>query len=264
MFDFSGKRVLVTGAGEGIGVAMCEGFARAGAIVGLNDIDADLAERTAGEINQATGANRVHALACDVSDVDAVYAMVAQFVSNAGGLDVVVANAGITRYLPFLETGVEDFNHISGINLRGTFFTAQAGAKQMIQQGQGGRIILTSSVVGIQTHPNFSVYSMTKAGIRMMAKSLALELGHYGITVNAVSPGATLTPRVLQDDPAYETNWGGVSITGRASTVDDIASATLFLASDVSGQITGQTLVVDGGWTIQSPIPDDARNIPEQ
>jgi 3-oxoacyl-[acyl-carrier protein] reductase len=141
------------------------------------------------------------------------------------------------------------------VNLRGSFFLAQAAALKMIAAGKPGRIILMSSVVGLRAFPNFSIYSMTKAAIQMLAKSLALELGPYGITVNAISPGATLTERTQREDPQYAENWASVTITQRAGTVDDIVNAVLFLASSQSSQITGHNLVVDGGWTLRSPLP---------
>ena len=127
----------------------------------------------------------------------------------------------------------------------------------MIEQKLAGRILLLSSVTGVQAHRNLSAYGVTKAGIRMMAKALALELGPYGITVNAIAAGATLTERTLRDDPGYEQNWNEVAPNGRTATVEDIAAALLFLASDEARHVTGQTLVVDGGWTIYSPLPRD-------
>lgn len=258
VFNFEGKKAIVTGAGEGIGLGICRALAHAGAIVGLNDIREELAYQVASEINQEVGGTRVHAFPCDVADVSEIFAMVAQFTEQIAVPDIIIANAGITRYIEFLETTPEMFERIVAVNQKGSYFLAQAGAKQMIAHNQGGRIILMSSVVGIQTHPNFSVYSMTKAAIQMMAKSLALELGQYGITVNAISPGATLTPRVVREDPNYADNWASVTATGRAGEVDDVVAATLFLASDSAGQINGHNLVVDGGWTMRSPLPDDA------
>jgi len=114
-----------------------------------------------------------------------------------------------------------------------------------------------SSVTGIQAHLNLGCYGITKAGIRMMAKTIALEVGRYGITVNAISPGATLTERTLHDDPDYESNWASVTPTGRVGYVEDVVAAALYLASPEARHVTGQTLVVDGGWTLQSPLPPE-------
>lgn len=141
--------------------------------------------------------------------------------------------------------------------MRGSYFLAQAAAKKMIANHMAGRILLMSSVVGLRAFLNFSVYSMTKAAIQMMAKSLALELGQYGITVNSISPGATLTERTQREDPHYAENWADVTISNRVGTVDDIVAATLFLASSEASQITGQNLLIDGGWSLRSPLPED-------
>ncbi len=127
----------------------------------------------------------------------------------------------------------------------------------MIQARIPGRIILMSSVTGLQAHLNLGCYGITKAGICMMARAIALEVGKYGITVNAISPGATLTERTLQDDPRYEENWASVTPTGRVGSVEDVVAAALYLASPAASHVTGQTLVVDGGWTLQSPLPPE-------
>ena len=124
----------------------------------------------------------------------------------------------------------------------------------MIKQNDPGRILLMSSVTGHQYHPDLAAYGMSKAAIRMLAKSLGVELAPQGITVNAISPGATATERTLEDE-SYEATWARLNPTGRPATVADIAHAALFLLSPQAGQITGQTLVVDGGWTAVSPPP---------
>jgi 3-oxoacyl-[acyl-carrier protein] reductase len=141
--------------------------------------------------------------------------------------------------------------------MRGSYFTAQAGALSMIEHKHAGRIILMSSVTGVQAHINLSAYGMTKAALRLMAKTLALELGSYQITVNAIGAGATITERTLADDPNYEKNWNSVAPNGRTGYVDDIANTVLFLASAEARHITGDTIMVDGGWTIYSPVPSN-------
>jgi glucose 1-dehydrogenase len=255
MSIFPGKAVLVTGAGTGIGYALCQAFARAGATVGLNDIDPKLCQKAAQQINDSLGAECVHPYVCDVADVEAGRAMFQRFIEQAGRLDIAIANAGITNYGSFLTDTPEAFDRLTSVNLRGSYFTAQTAAKLMIDAHIPGRIILMSSVTGIQAHLNLGGYGITKAGIRMMAKIIALEVAKYGITANAISPGATLTERTLHDDPEYERNWASVTPTGRVGYVEDIVVAALYLASPEARHITGQTLVVDGGWTLQSPLP---------
>jgi 3-oxoacyl-[acyl-carrier protein] reductase len=260
--DTSTDTVIVTGSGSGIGYAIAQRFAAAGSTVALNDYDAALAQTAAARINTALGRERVLPFGGDVADVEAMRALVAAVVERSGRLDVMVANAGLTNYGAFLDCTPEAFDRLLAVNLRGSYFSAQVAARAMIAAGNGGRILLMSSVTGVQAFPNLGAYGITKAGIQMMARSLALELGTHGITVNAIVPGATVTERTLADDPNYAANWASVVPTARANNVDDIAAAALFLASPAARQITGQSLVVDGGWTLQSPIPGDHPELP--
>jgi glucose 1-dehydrogenase len=253
--SWSEKAAVVTGAGSGIGYAIGLALADAGATVALNDIDADVAVRGAAAINARVGRTAVHAYGCDIADVAAVQRMVGEFGAQTGRLDVLIANAGITNYGDFLTYSPEAFDRLCAVNLRGSFFSAQAAARVMIEEGIPGRIVLMSSVTGRRAFLNLGAYGITKAGIRHMARSLALELGQYNITVNALSPGATLTERTAQDDPGFEANWAGVTPTGRAGYPQDVVSAALFLASPEARQITGQTIEVDGGWSLASPLP---------
>lgn len=263
MRKFEGKSVVVTGAGLGIGYALCRAFAQEGAVVALNDIDPNLAQEAADRINGESGSRQVHAYSCDVSDVEAVRGMFADFLARTGRLDIAVANAGITNYGEFLEFTPQAFDRLTGVNLRGSFFTAQTAAKIMIEKQTAGRILLMSSVTGVQAFLNLGAYGMTKAAIRMLAKTIGLELGKYGITVNAIAPGAILTERTLKDDPGFEENWASVTPNRRSGYVEDIVAAALFLSSPEARHVTGQTIVVDGGWTLQSPIPEGHPDKPE-
>jgi len=262
--QFEGKRVFVTGAGVGIGYAICAAFAEAGATVALNDMEAAAAHAAAQKINQTIGREAVEPLVFDVANIPLLRSHIQDFSQQHGGLDILIANAGITNYGKFLEYTPEAFTRIMQVNLQGSYFSAQAAAKIMIDNNLPGRIVLMSSITGIQAFLNLGAYGITKAGIRMMARSLALELGPYGITVNAISPGATLTERTLADDPQFEANWASVTPTQRPGYVEDIAATTLFIASDEARQITGQTIQVDGGWTIHSPLPEAHPEQPEE
>lgn len=257
MGKFDQYAVLVTGAGIGIGYEICRQFASEGARVALNDIDPALAQKSAAAINAQLSREVVMGYGCDVADVEAVRAMVADFAGKTGRLDVVVANAGLTNYGEFLDYTPQAFDRVMGVNLRGSYFTAQAGARVMVEQGTAGRILLMSSVTGGRAFLNLGAYGISKAGIRHMAKSLALELGQYGITVNAISPGAILTERTLADDPKFDSNWASVTPTNRVGYVEDIAHTALFLASPEARQINGQTIEVDGGWSLASPLPQE-------
>ena len=263
MPKFDGKSVVVTGAGSGIGFALCRAFAAAGATVALNDLDETLAQQAAHNINTELGAARVLPYVCDVADVNATRHMIETFATTTGRLDVAVANAGITNYGEFLTYTPEAFDRITGVNLRGSYFTAQTAANIMVANKTAGRILLFSSVTGERAFLNLGAYGMTKAGIRHIAKSIALEMGQYGITANAISPGAIVTERTVKDDPNFEANWAGVTPTGRVGYVEDIVATALFLASAEAGHVNGQTITVDGGWTLPSPLPAGHPEKPE-
>lgn len=252
---FANQTVIVTGAGEGIGYEIARQFCREGASVLLNDILPERAKAAAEAIAAETGSACVAAPG-DVADVDATRALVSQAAEAFGRLDVCVCNAGLTSWGDFFDYAVADFERVVGVNLRGSYFLAQAAARQFRAQGKGGRIVLTSSVTGHRAVPYLSAYGMTKAALEMLARNLVLELSPHGITINCVAPGAVITPRNLQDDPDYERRWGNLIPIGEAIQPADIANAALFLASAESGKITGQAIVVDGGWTSASPIPD--------
>lgn len=251
---FQGKAALVTGAGVGIGYEIARMLAAQGAAVMLNDLDPALAQQAATQIEQAGGSCR--AIGGDVLDVNAVRAMVEAAVAAFGRLDMVVANAGLTLYGDFFSYQPEDFDRVTGVNLRGSYFLAQAAARQMRAQDSGGAILLMSSVTGHQAIRYLSAYGMTKAALEMLARNLVVELSPYNIRINAVAPGAVLTPRNLADDPNYEANWSRVIPMGKAITPTDIADAALFLLSPRAASITGQTLIVDGGWSAVSATPE--------
>jgi NAD(P)-dependent dehydrogenase (short-subunit alcohol dehydrogenase family) len=246
------KVAFVTGAGEGIGAAVALGFAQAGYAVAVNDLDIEKAEVVADEIQ--AGGGQALALGGDISDVQRVRAMMRTAFETFGRLDVAVANAGVTLYGDFFDYTPEALDRVMGVNLRGTFFTAQAAARYM-RNADGGRIVLMSSVTGHQAVKYLAAYGMTKAALEMLAKNLVIELSPYNITINTVAPGATLTPRNLTDDVDYVASWSEVIPLGQVAQPEDIARAVLFLASDAARFITGQTIVVDGGWTATSPTP---------
>lgn len=255
MSRFRDRSVVVTGAGVGIGYEICRQFAREGAAVALNDLDEDLAHRAAAAINQEVERQAVYGYGCDVADLQQLQALFTDFAARTGRLDVAVANAGLTNFGEFLTYTPAAFDRLMAVNLRGSYFTAQYAARIMIERRIPGRILLMSSITGGQSFVNLGAYGVTKAGIRQMAKVLTTDLGRYGITVNALSPGLTITERTLRDDPNADANWAEVTPTGRTAYPEDIAAAALFLASPEARQISGQTIEVDGGWTTISPLP---------
>lgn len=251
MADFSGKVAIVTGAGEGIGYEIAHQLVEHGASVILNDIDHEKATASAQKIHP----EKCLGLGGDVSEITVVRGLVERAVERFGRLDIAVANAGITLWNNFWDYDPSDFDRVVNLNLRGSFFLAQASAKQMRSQGTGGRILFMSSVTGHQAIEYLSAYGMTKAALEMLAKQLTSELAPYGITTNCIAPGATLTPRNLKDDPDYEAHWQALIPTKTIAYPADIARSALFLLAPTSGHITGQTLIVDGGWTSISPTP---------
>ena len=251
--QFKGKTAVITGAGEGIGLEIARQLAAQGANVLLNDVDAGKAAVAAEQIVASGGV--CLGVGGDVGEVSVVRGLVAQAVAHFGQLDIAVANAGITLWNNFFDYDPDDFQTVLNVNLRGSFFLAQAAARQMRQQSTGGRILFMSSVTGYQAIQYLSAYASTKAALSMLARQLVVELGPYGITVNTIAPGATVTPRNLADDPDYEAVWGQLTPTRRPASPADIAQAALFLLSPQAAQINGQTLVVDGGWTATSPVP---------
>lgn len=254
MRAFTGKVAIVTGASREIGAAMAEALAEQGCAVlaahyGEPHRAAALIERIRAAGGQAL------AYETDLSRVAACDALVDRAVTAFGRVDILAANAGLTISAPFLETTEEQWNTLFDLNVKGSYFAAQAAARQMIRQGQGGRIVFSSSVTGITAIRGLGAYGVTKAALRHMAAVLAGELGAHGITVNALGIGAILNERNLRNDSEYEAHWGAVTPTGRVGMPADVAQALLFLASPGAAHVTGHTLVVDGGWTLTSPMP---------
>ena len=254
MSDLTGKVAIVTGASKGIGAELALALARAEAAVVANyHTDREGAQKVAEEIRAAGG--RATIAAGDVSSPQTCRDLVATAVSEYGRLDIACCHAGITSWGKFLDTTEEAFDAVVATNLKGAYFLAQAAARQMARQGEGGRIILTSSVTGLQAVQYLSAYAMTKGGIQMLARNLVLELSPHNITINAVAPGAIVNERNLADDPGYREKWSEVIPLGRAGQPSDVAAAVLFLASPQASFITGATIAVDGGWTCYSPTP---------
>jgi glucose 1-dehydrogenase len=251
--EFKNKVAIVTGAGQGIGFEICRKLVNAGANVLLNDIEERLANEAAAKISNE-GPGQCIAMPGDSSDINFIQQLVSFAVENFGKLDIVIANAGITLFGDFFTYPPESFFRVMQVNLGGTFFLVQAAANQMKKQDTGGSLLLTSSVTGHQAHKDLAAYSMSKAAIEMLAKNLVIEISKYNININTIAPGATLTERTI-NDPSYAETWSKLTPIGRPADVADIANTALFLVSEKAKQITGQSIVVDGGWSCISPSP---------
>lgn len=243
---------VVTGAGQGIGFEICCQLAKEGASVLLNDIEPALTDKATQMINDRYGT--CYGLSGDAGDPAFIQSMVDTAVARFGRLTIAVANAGITLFGDFLTYPPDDFYKVLHTNLGGSFFLAQAATLQMKKQASGGSILFMSSVTGHQAHKNLAAYGMTKAALEMLAKNLVIEVSAYGINVNALAPGATITERTAADQE-YEKVWSHITPMGRPALPSDIAYAALFLVSPRARHITGQSLVIDGGWTSVSPSP---------
>jgi NAD(P)-dependent dehydrogenase (short-subunit alcohol dehydrogenase family) len=248
-----GKVALITGAGQGIGLEIAKVLGEKGHHVILNDIEKSLTEEAVAEIlKDAKG--KILGISGDSGDPAFIQEMVGLAEKEFGKLDIAIANAGITLYGNFLEYSPNDFLEVMRVNAGGTFFLAQAAAGLMKKQKSGGSLLFTSSVTAHQAHKNLAAYGMSKAAIEMLAKNLVIELSEYFINVNTIAPGATLTSRTAADQE-YEKTWSKITPMGRPAYVKDIAQAAAFLVSDEARHITGQNLIIDGGWTTISPSP---------
>jgi 3-oxoacyl-[acyl-carrier protein] reductase len=252
-FDYAGKVAVVTGVNREIGAAIAQLFVAAGAqVYAAYHGEPERVEALLQECAGLTG--RLTVSDCDLRDSAAHEALIQRAVTTYGAVDMFVANAGVTVFGPFLAMSESDYDTVFDLNLKGTFFGAQAAARQMINQGRGGRIVLSSSVTGITAMAGASVYGTSKAALCHLAAILGVELGRSGITVNAIAIGATVNDRNLADNPEYARLWGTLSPMGRVGTPHDVAQTVSYLCSDAAQLVNGHTLTIDGGWTLTSPL----------
>ncbi len=246
-----GKKGFVTGAARGIGKCTATAFAEAGADVAIVDVDLDVAKETAEEIAKATG-RKVIALKCDCTDEKQVNDMVAQVVSQIGGLDFCHNNAGICINAPAEEMSYEQWSKVININLTGIFLTDIAAGKYMLEHG-GGSIINTASMSGhiVNVPQPQCAYNASKAGVIQLTKSLAIEWAKRGVRVNSISPGYIGTELVNSSDflvPLIE-KWNAMAPMGRLGRPEELQSICVYLAGDTSSFTTGSDFIIDGAFT---------------
>lgn len=246
MRGLSGKVVLVTGAGRGMGKAMAQRLADEGAKVAVTDIDEKSAVETAGELDGASG------FRLDITDAAEVATTVAEIATALGPIDALVNNAGWDKLSPFLDTDEDLWDRVIDINLRGPIRMTKAVLPAMVER-RSGRVVNISSDAGRVGSTGEAVYSACKAGIIGFSKTIAREMARYGITVNTICPGPTATPlldsMVGEHEKLIESLKRGIPL-GRLGEPDDVAGVVAFMVSDDAGFITGQTLSVSGGLTM--------------
>jgi glucose 1-dehydrogenase len=242
------KVAIVTGATSGIGKAIALALAAAGALVAVNYRSRpESAEEVVGQIRNA--GSRGLAVHADVTKADEVEAMVARTVEEFGRLDVMVNNAGMETKMPFLETPLDVWEEVLAVNLTGPWLGCQAAARQMVGQNGGGRIVNISSVHEDLPMPTNAPYCAAKGGVRMLTRTIAVELAPHGVTVNNIAPGAVETPmdaEIKGDLEQYRSLLSEIPL-GRMGKPEEVAALAVYLASDAAAYVTGSTFVVDGG-----------------
>ena len=244
MFDLTGRTALVTGATGGIGRAIAEALHAQGASVAISGTRREVLDELAGNL-----AERVHVLPCNLSETAEVEALVPSAEKAMGQVDILVANAGITRDNLFVQLRDEDWDDVIKVNLSATFRLARAATKLMMRR-RFGRIIAITSVVGVTGNPGQGNYSASKAGLIGMMKSLAAEYAKRNVTANCIAPGFVKTPMTdALNDKQRESILSRVP-AARLGTPEDIAAAAVFLSSNEAGYVTGQTIHVNGGMAM--------------
>ncbi len=245
-FKLDGKVAIVTGAAQGLGQAMAIGLAEAGADVALVDI-LDMSQTK--ETIEALGRKCV-AIEADLGQTASVQPIVDTAVQELGGVDILFNNAGIIRRAPLVEFTEKDWDDVMNINIRTLFFLSQAVGKVLIEQGRGGKIVNTASMLSYQGGILVPSYTASKSAVMGLTRLLANELAPHGVTVNAIAPGymATDNTKALREDPVRNEAILARIPAGRWGTPEDLKGVAVFLASAASDYLQGYTIAVDGGW----------------
>ncbi|MGC5323890.1 SDR family NAD(P)-dependent oxidoreductase [Brevibacillus sp. SYSU BS000544] len=247
-FDLTGKTAIVTGAGRGIGRTLAVGLCEAGAQVALVSRTRTQLDELVDEIHEMGG--KAIAIEADITQAGSHEDIVAQTIDQLGGLHILVNNAGMNIRTKALDVSEEDWNRVVDLDLKATFFMAQAAGKVMCEQ-QYGRIINITSVAGLVALRTGVAYGASKAGVIHMSKVLTLEWNKFGVTVNTIAPWYFRTPLTekLLDDPQFVQEILSRTPMGRIGDLEDLVGPTIFLASDAAAYISGQTIAVDGGMS---------------
>ncbi len=256
--DIKGKIAIVTGAADGIGSGIVTQLLESGATVILNDINEGSIKKYIQNLSE-TNASNCLPFAGNIGDLSIIKGLIEFAIQKFGKIDLLIANAGFTLFKNFFDISNLDFDKIININIKSTFFLVQNVSKLMREKNIFGKIVIMSSNVGTTPYPDLALYSMTKAALQMMVKSLVLDLAPLEIQINGIAPGATLTSRTQNEGDDYLKVWNTLIPRGKVATIEDISNTCLFLLSEHSNHITGQTIVVDGGWSSIGKYPIDLK-----
>ncbi|MDR1134269.1 MAG: 2-dehydro-3-deoxy-D-gluconate 5-dehydrogenase KduD [Synergistaceae bacterium] len=246
LFDLKEKVAIVTGARKGLGFGMAEGLAEAGAnVVGVGPIVMPELEKSVTSLGR-----KFLFIEADLTSQERITAIIEETVNQFGGVDILVNNAGIIRRADLLDFTEKDWDDVMNINLKTVFFLSQAAARQMKEQGRGGKIISIASMLSFQGGIRVPSYTSSKSGVMGLTKLMANEMAKFDIQVNAIAPGymSTDNTEALQKDQARSKEIVGRIPAARWGMPDDMKGAVIFLASKASDYVTGHTLAVDGGW----------------
>jgi len=251
MAQLSGRVALVTGGNGGIGLGLADGLARAGADVAIWGTNAGKTQEAAAQVAQH--GTRVHAEVCDVADEASVETAFAATVAALGRVDACFANAGTgTAPTPFTDQTLADWRRVLSVNLEGVFLTFRAAVRHMIERGEGGSLVATSSLTAVEAAPRSQAYAASKAGVVALVQSLAVELARHRIRANALMPGwihTDLTAPMATNEDASKRILSRVPAR-RWGAPEDLAGAAVYLASDAAAYHTGDVLVIDGGYRL--------------
>lgn len=250
LFSLEGKNALVIGGSRGIGKAMAIALASAGANVAISSRKQESLNLSVKEISNST-ISKIIGIATDITNVDSVNHLIDNVVNEFGNIDILVNSAGVNVRKPALDFSEEDWDTVQDVQLKYVFFTCQAVARHMVENGIKGKIINLGSLSSLLGFPNFISYCAAKGGIMQMTRALAIELAQYEICVNAIAPGYTKTEMTMPvfNDPVRIKEILTRIPMQRTAVPEDYMGVALFLASHASDYMTGQLLVVDGGWT---------------
>ena len=248
LFDLTGRTALVTGSSRGIGLAIAQGLAEAGADIVVNSRQSDAVEQARERLNGL--GLRTHGAAFDVADEAAVEAAFEQFDRDGIAIDILVNNAGIQHRAPMLDLALADWQRVIDTNLTAAFLVGRAAARRMIARGRGGKIVNIGSLTSAAARATIAPYTVAKGGIKLLSQAMAAEWAQHGIQANSIGPGYIVTDlnKSLAADPKFDAWVKASNPSQRWGRPEELVGAAVFLSSAASDYVNGQIIYVDGGW----------------